>query len=55
MRSGAGTVESGDGSRLWPIAIAVGLAFVVLVNLAFIYIAVVGADDVMPSYYSEPR
>jgi hypothetical protein len=42
-------------SRLWPIAITVGLIFVILVNLAFIYIAVTGADEVMPSYFTEPR
>ena len=35
---------------VWPIAIAVGLALVVLVNAIFIYIAVSGADDVAPSY-----
>jgi hypothetical protein len=39
----------------WPIGIAIGLALVILVNLAFIYIAVSGADDVAPSYQSEPR
>ena len=45
----------GDGSRLWPIAIAIGLLLVVLVNLAFIYIAVSGADEITPSYFTEPR
>jgi hypothetical protein len=39
----------------WPIGIAIGLALVILVNLAFIYIAVSGADDVVPSYQSESR
>lgn len=32
-----------------------GLALVILVNLAFIYIAVSDADEVAPSYQSEPR
>jgi hypothetical protein len=41
--------------RLWPIAIVIGLVLVVLVNLAFIYIAVSGADQVVPSYHSEER
>lgn len=39
----------------WPIAIAVGLALVILVNLAFIYIAVSGKDEIVPSYHSERR
>jgi hypothetical protein len=39
----------------WPIGIAIALALVILVNLAFIYIAVSGADEVAPSYQSEPR
>jgi hypothetical protein len=41
--------------RRWPIAIAVGLLLVILVNLAFIYIAVRGKDEVVPSYHSERR
>lgn len=41
--------------RLWPIAIIVGLLLVVLVNLTFIYIAVSGADQVVPSYHTEER
>ena len=41
--------------RLWPIVITLGLAFVVLVNAIFIYIAVSGADDVVPSYHTEER
>jgi hypothetical protein len=39
----------------WPIAIAVGLFLVVLVNLAFIYIAVSGKDEIVPSYQTERR
>jgi hypothetical protein len=33
----------------------VGLVFVVVVNAIFIYIAVSGADDVVPSYQTEER
>jgi hypothetical protein len=33
----------------------VGLVLVVLVNAVFIYIAVSGADDVVPSYVTEER
>lgn len=39
----------------WPIAIAAGLLLMILVNLAFIFIAVRGADEVVPSYQTEPR
>jgi hypothetical protein len=41
--------------RLWPIIIIVGLVVVGLVNGVFIYIAVSGADDVVPSYVTEER
>jgi hypothetical protein len=43
------------GDRLWPILLAAGLLFVILVNALFIYIAVSGADDVVPSYHTEER
>jgi hypothetical protein len=39
----------------WPIAIALGLLVVVLVNLAFVYVAVSGKDEVVPSYELEHR
>ncbi|HSM06124.1 MAG TPA: hypothetical protein VK858_16010 [Longimicrobiales bacterium] len=39
----------------WPLAIVVGLLVVVGVNLTFIYIAVSGADEVVPSYVEEER
>ena len=44
-----------DGHRLWPILITLGLVFVILVNALFIYIAVSGADDIVPSYLTEER
>jgi len=40
---------------VWPILITLGLALVILVNAVFIYIAVSGADDVVPSYLTEER
>jgi hypothetical protein len=43
------------GARLWPILITLGLVFVILVNAIFIYIAVSGADEVVPSYLTEER
>jgi hypothetical protein len=33
----------------------VGLILVVLVNLAFIYVAVSGQDEIVPSYTDERR
>ncbi len=42
-------------SRVWPILITVGLVVMILVNAFFIFIAVSGADDVVPSYLSEER
>lgn len=39
----------------WPIAIAVGLGLVVLAELVFIYIAVSGQDEIVPTYHSERR
>jgi hypothetical protein len=47
--------EGGRQSRLWPILITLGLLFVILVNGIFIYIAVKGADQVVPSYITEER
>jgi hypothetical protein len=46
---------SKSGLRLWPVLITLGLFLVVLVNALFIYIAVSGADDVVPSYFTEKR
>ena len=56
-RAEGGSTGAGPkpGSRLWPILITVGLVFVVLVNGIFIYIAVSGADEVVPSYHTEER
>ena len=39
----------------WPIAIVIGLVLVILVNLTFIYIAVSGKDEIVPSYHTERR
>lgn len=41
--------------RVWPVAVALSLFVVVCVNLAFIYIAVSGADEVVPSYVEGER
>ena len=40
---------------VWPAAIVCGLFLVICVNAAFIYIAVSGADEVVPSYATEER
>lgn len=39
----------------WPHAIVLGMLVVILVNVAFIYIAVSGADQVVSSYLTEHR
>lgn len=46
--------ERGAG-RHWPWGIAIGLAIVMVVNAVFAFIAVTGADSVVPSYTTEPR
>jgi len=56
VRAGQGSVPgSGRKIRLWPVLIVVGMALVILVNGLFIYIAVKGADAVVPSYNTEAR
>jgi hypothetical protein len=47
--------EAAVGGRVWPVAVALSLLVVVCVNLAFVYIAVTGADEVVPSYVEEER
>jgi hypothetical protein len=39
----------------WVIGIIVMFVVVVLVNAGFIYVAVKGADKVVPSYHTEAR
>ena len=39
----------------WPLLVTCGLLLVVLVNAAFIWIAVDGQDEVVQSYVTEPR
>jgi hypothetical protein len=39
----------------WVVGIIIGFVVMVLVNAAFIYIAVRGADPVVPSYNAEGR
>lgn len=41
--------------HLWPALILIGLALMVAVNVAFIWIAVSGADEVAPSYVAGER
>jgi hypothetical protein len=50
-----GRAEATSKDRLWPTLIVIGLSLVILVNLTFIYVAVSGADDVVPSYQTEER
>lgn len=48
-------LEARRPDRLWPIAIVVGLVIMIAVNMGFIYIAISGADEVVPSYNEESR
>lgn len=41
--------------RVWPIGITIGLLLVVAVNLAFIAVAIDGADEVAESYTAGER
>lgn len=50
----AGVVTIPAGSS-WPLMIVAGLLIVVLVNIAFIVVAVQGADAVVPSYVESER
>jgi hypothetical protein len=47
--------EASPRDRLWPALITAGLILVIIVNALFIFIAVSGADDVVPSYITEER
>ena len=42
-------------SRRWPLAIGMGLLFVVLVNVALAWIAIRGADPVVSTYSTPSR
>jgi hypothetical protein len=53
--SDSSSARSREGFKLWPVLITAGLILVVVVNAIFIYIAVAGADDVVPSYVTEER
>jgi hypothetical protein len=49
------SARDSSAGRRWPWAIAIGLFLVILVNAAFAYIAIHGADPVVDSYRTEPR
>lgn len=40
---------------IWPVGICIALAVVIAVNATFIWIAVRGADEVVPSYLHGER
>ena len=48
-------LKSRKDDRLWPTLIVAGLLLVVAVNFTYIWIAVDGADEVVPSYLEEER
>jgi hypothetical protein len=39
----------------WVVGIIIGFVVMLLMNATFIYIAVKGADQVVPSYHAEQR
>lgn len=47
--------QNGTSGSRWPLAIALGLLVVVLVNVGFVVVAVGGADDIVESYVTEER
>jgi hypothetical protein len=47
--------SAGGSGRAWPVAIVIGLLVVVAVNIAFIVVAVGGADPVAESYEAGER
>ena len=55
IEGGMNRAGNSANDRLWPYLITAGLVLVILVNAIFIYIAVSGADDVVPSYHTEER
>lgn len=48
-------LRTGWAAERWPIGIAIGLGIVVLVDFAFAWVAVSGADAISPSYEAERR
>ncbi len=46
---------SGFDRRVWPAALVIGMLIVILMNIAFIWIAVSGEDQVVDTYQTEPR
>jgi hypothetical protein len=56
-RPAEGAVAAASSGRRspWVLGIVIGFVLMVLVNLAFIFIAVSGADQVVPSYQLEHR
>lgn len=47
--------DEGAGGRRWPLAIALGLLLVIVVNVGFAVVAIRGADTVVESYHTEER
>lgn len=51
----ADAAPSGFDRSIWPAALVVGMLIVILMNIAFIWIAVSGQDQVVDTYQTEPR
>ena len=46
---------SGLDRTIWPAALVIGMLIVILMNVAFIWIAVSGGDQVVDTYQTETR
>ncbi len=54
-RQGADPGPSGFDRRIWPAALVIGMLIVILMNMALIWVAVSGEDQVVETYQTEPR
>lgn len=55
MRPALPPTEAPRRRSPWPMAIAIGLGIVVLMNAVFIYVALSNTDPIAPSYSQEHR
>ena len=54
-RPEADSTPSGFDRRVWPAALIIGMLIVILMNIALIWVAVSGEDQVVDTYQTEPR
>jgi hypothetical protein len=54
-RQEADSGPTGFDRSIWPAALIIGMLIVILMNIAFIWVAVSGEDQVVDTYQTEPR